>query len=174
MFYGFLYPTTPSTSININRMTFLLPKEFGYSSLQTFDSCTVQATTTTLYTFSCGISRNNSQITIGYTPTVYNQLYNLLNLDNSDATKLFTAPSYPGDHYQMQVNLWSNTNALVESQYVNITTVYGYYLSVPSIVCKIPLDASTAGLIDLQFVVGTVDILPSYINSADNSITSAI
>jgi len=134
----------------------------------------VQSKTTSLYNFTCGIARNNSQITIGYTPTAYNQLYNLINIDDSNVAQLFTAPSYPGDLYQMQVNLWSTTNALIESQYINITTVYGYYLSVPSIVCSIPLDASTYGLIDLQFVVGTVDILPSYINSADNSITSAI
>ena len=174
MIYGFLYPTTPSSSIVINRMTFLLPKEFNYSSLQTFDTCFIQSTTTTYYTFSCALSRNSSQITIGFNPTVYNQLYNLFNIDHSVSSMLFTAPSYPGNHYQMQVNLWSNTNTLVESQYINLTTVYGYYLSVPLITFVIPLDASQKGLFDLTFTVGTVDILPSYINSATYTITSAI
>lgn len=74
----------------------------------------------------------------------------------------------------MQVNLWSSANALVESQYINITTVYGYYLQVPNIVFKIPGDGDAKGLFDLQFVVGISDILPSYENSASNSITSAI
>jgi len=38
----------------------------------------------------------------------------------------------------------------------------------------IPLDASQKGLFDLTFTVGTADILPSYINSADYTITSGI
>jgi hypothetical protein len=90
------------------------------------------------------------------------------------ASSLFTAPKYPGDHYQMQVNLWSSGNALVEVQNVNITTVYGYYLSVPSITFLIPDDEKAKGLFDLTFVVGSSDILPAYDNSASNSITSAI
>lgn len=115
MFYGFLLPTTPSSSITISRMTFELPKEFQYSSTQTLSRCTLQPTTTSLWTFSCSVSRNSSQITIGYTPSggTYNQGYNLISLDHSDPSLLFTAPAYPGTHYQMQVNLWSNTNALV-------------------------------------------------------------
>ncbi len=115
MFYGFLLPSTPQANLTIRSMTFLLPKEFNYSTAQTFDRCTLQPTTTLLYTFGCSIGRNNSQITIGYTPggSNYNQWYNLLNIDASSPSMLFTSPKYPGDHYQMQVNLWSNTNALV-------------------------------------------------------------
>lgn len=113
MIYGFLYPTTPSTSIAINRMSFLLPREFNYSSAQTFDSCFIQSRTTTFYSFSCPVSRNNSQITIGFTPPGYNQLYNLFNIDHSSASMLFTAPNFPGNHYRMQVNLWASNNSLV-------------------------------------------------------------
>jgi hypothetical protein len=174
MIYGFIYPTTPSATMVIDHMTFLLPKEFNYSSLQTFDSCFIQSTTTTYYSFNCPLTRNNSQITIGFNPTVYNQLYNLFNIDTSNTAMLFTAPKYPGNHYQMQVNLWSSSNALVESQYINLTTVYGYYLSVPLINFIIPLDASQMGLYDVTFTTGTADILPSYINSATYTITSAI
>lgn len=174
MIYGFIHPTTPSTDIVINRMTFLLPKEFNYSSLQTFDNCFIQSTTTSYYQFSCSLVRNSSQITIAFNPTTYNQRYNLFNIDHSDSSRLFTAPRFPGSHYQMQVNLWSNTNTLVESQYINLTTVYGYYLSVPLIKFVIPLDASQKGLFDLTFTVGAVDILPSYTNSATYTITSAI
>ena len=43
----------------------------------------------------------------------YNQWYNILNLDHSDASKQFTAPKYPGDHYQIGVNLWGTSNQLV-------------------------------------------------------------
>ena len=122
------------------------------------------------------MSRNNSIVTINYTPNAgtYNQWYNLINLDHSVASSLFTVPKYPGNHYQMQVNLWASNQSLVESQYVNLTTVYGYYLSVPSISFLIPNDADTKGLFDLTFIVGSTDILPAYDNSASNSITSAI
>jgi hypothetical protein len=174
MIYGFLFPTTPSSTMAISYMTFLLPKEFNYSSLQTFDSCFIQATTTTYSSFSCPLSRNNSQITIGFNPPTYNQLYDIFNLDHSVSSLLFTAPNYPGNHYQMQVNLWSSSNLLVESQYINLTTVYGYYLSVPLITFVIPLDASQFGLFDLTFTTGVADILPSYTNSAAYTITSAI
>lgn len=134
----------------------------------------MQSTTTTKYTFGCAANRNNSQITMAYNPPTYNQLYNLINLDSSSASQLFTAPMYPGNHYQMQVNLWTSGGALVESQYINLTTVYGNYLSVPQIIFSIPMDASAYGIFDFQFTLGTSDILPSYVNSASNAVTSAI
>ena len=55
-----------------------------------------------------------------------------------------------------------------------MTTVYGYYLSVPDITCKIPKDGGGKGLFDLQFLVGISDLLPAYDNTASNSITSSI
>ena len=123
MIYGYIQPTTLSGEIMINRMTFLLPKEFNYSNQATFDRCRIQATTTNFSTFNCQLVRNNSQITITYIPPSYNHRYNLINMDHSSASQLFTAPNFPGNHYQMQVNLWSAANALVESQYINLTTV---------------------------------------------------
>lgn len=118
MFYGFLYPSTPSTTLDIRYtsssstmdiryMSFLLPKEFNYSTVQTLSACTLQPTTPDLYNVPCTVSRNNSQVTILYVPNNgnYNQGYNLLNLDHSNPNMLFTAPAYPGNHYQMQVNL---------------------------------------------------------------------
>lgn len=121
MFYGFLFPSTPTSTLAISYMSFLLPKEFNYSTAQTLDSCTLQPTTPNLYSVPCTVSRNNSQITILYSPLGgnsnvggnYNQGYNLLNLDNSNQNMLFTSPAYPGNHYQMQVNLWSPANQLV-------------------------------------------------------------
>ena len=74
----------------------------------------------------------------------------------------------------MGVNLWGNSNELVEKQNINITTVYGYYLSVPDITFDIPKDSDQKGMFELTFLVGVSDILPSYDSSASNSITSAI
>ena len=36
------------------------------------------------------------------------------------------------------------------------------------------MDAETYGLFEISFTVGSVDVLPSYENSATNRITSAI
>jgi hypothetical protein len=113
MFYGFIYPTTSQATIPITKMTFLLPREFNYSTASTLNACYLQWRTTQYQTFNCPVTRNNSQITIGYTPPVYDQMYNILNLDDTSSTNLFTTPSFPGNHYQMQVNLWASNNSLV-------------------------------------------------------------
>jgi hypothetical protein len=46
----------------------------------------------------------------GYT---YNHDYKLMKIDNSDGSKLFTAPQYPGTHYQMKVDLYTTANLLI-------------------------------------------------------------
>ena len=112
MVYGFIVPTTLTSEYNINRMTFVLPREFNYSSQQTFDSCFIQSKTTVYEQFSCSLARNNSRITIAFNPSSYNQQYNLFNIDHSTSSLLFKAPSYPGNHYQMLVNLWTTGNLL--------------------------------------------------------------
>ena len=174
MFYGFIYPTTPISDIAITRMTFGLPREFKYTSEQVFDSCTVQSRTTDLRVFSCGVSRTQSQVTVEYVPPAYNQEYNLLSIDTANSASLFTAPAHPGDHYTMHVNLWSATDHLVESQAVNVTTVFAHKLAVPNISFTMPLDGGTKGMFELEFLVGTADILPAHASTVSNSITSAI
>lgn len=109
-----------------------------------------------------------------FTPPSYDHNYQLITIDNSNPSLLFTAPSYPGNMYQMLVSLWSAAGLLVETQYINLTTVYGTGLAVPSIIWSMPLDADTYGLFDCQFTLGVYDVLPGYKNSASNTITSAI
>lgn len=87
---------------------------------------------------------------------------------------MFTAPQYPGTHYQMKVDLYTNTNKLIESQYINLTTVYGKLLSWNDIAITIPQDASTHGVFQFTFKVGASDIEPAYESSSTNRITSAI
>ena len=105
---------------------------------------------------------------------VYNHNYKLLKIDNKDATKLFTAPQYPGNHYQMKVDLYTNTDRLIESQYINLTTVYGKLLSWNDINIKIPQDADTVGAFEFSFKVGATNVEPAYESSSTNKITSAI
>jgi hypothetical protein len=72
--------------------------------------------------------------------------YKLITIDTSNSSQLFKSPAYPGDQYQMKVDLYTNTQLLIESQLINITTVYGVLLDYNYINVIIPQDASTTGL----------------------------
>lgn len=68
------------------------------------------------YTFGCTATRNNSKVAIRFLPTggyTYNHNYKLLKIDNKNATRLFTAPQYPGTHYQMKVDLYTTADLLI-------------------------------------------------------------
>jgi len=115
--------------------------------------------------FVCTATRNNSKVTVRLMPEVsytYNHIYKLIKIDNKDPYKLFTAPQYPGTHYQMKVDLYTSTNLLIESQYINLTTVYGKLLSWSDIQITIPQDASTTGIFEFTFKVGASDVEPAY------------
>lgn len=115
-------------------------------------------------------------MTIRVLPVSYtfNHNYKLLKIDNKNATRLFTAPQYPGSHYQMKVDLYTSTDLLIESQYINLTSVYGKLLTWNDIIVTIPQDASTIGIFEFTFKVGAVDIEPAYESSSTNRIVSAI
>lgn len=176
MFYGYLLPSTLKTSYQISKMVFTLPPEFGYAPITSLTKCLMKGYTDVSIS-SCNTDRTNSTFTITYVPASYDHNYKLITL-NTDATKLFTSPAYPGSHYQMGADLYTTlpngTDMMVETTKVNVTTVYGEYLSVPSIVAKIPLDADAYGMFDIQFLVGTKDIPPAYPSTASNTITSQI
>lgn len=126
---------------------------------------------------SCLVDRTNSTVRMTYVPASYDHNYKLITLNINDGSLLFTTPQYPGTHYQMKADLYTTiggNDVMIETSMVNITTVYGTYLSVPDIIAKIPLDADTYGLFDIQFLVGIYDIPPAYPNTASNTITSQI
>lgn len=123
---------------------------------------------------TCTANRTNSDVSVKFYPNSYNHNYKLVTIDTSDQTKLFKAPAYPGNHYQMKVNLFTSANVLVESMMVNLTTVYGDLLAYNSILITIPKDADQLGLFEFKFKVGATDILPGYENSVSNKITSKI
>ena len=111
---------------------------------------------------------------VKFSPDSYNHNYKLITIDTSDQSLLFETPNYPGSHYQMKVDLYSNSDILLEQMKVNLTTVYGYNLESSLIEAKIPQDAEAYGIFELKFTVGESDLLPSYDNSASNRITSSI
>lgn len=148
MFYGYLLPSTPQASYQIKYFDYTIPSEFLYSNLLSYDSCDMKEKNSDSYTFGCTATRNNSKVAVRFMPVsyTYNHNYKLLRIDNKNASRLFTAPQYPGSHYQMKVDLYTNTDLLIESQYINLTTVYGKLLSWNDIIVTIPQDASTFGM----------------------------
>ena len=174
MFYGYLEPSTLYANTPITKMLFTLPPEFGYSKLQSYDSCVMEEKNDDYNPITCTASRSNSELNIWFTPSSYNHNYKLIKIDTSQSTRLFEAPPYPGDQYQMKVGLYANSGALMEQMKVNLTTVYGKLLEYPQIYINIPKDANSIGLFEFKFRVGEDDILPSFDNTASNRITSAI
>ena len=124
-------------------------------------------------TVACSKSRTDSDVTLKFNPSSYNHHYKLIKIDTTSVSDLFKTPAYPGDHYQMKVDLYTSSN-LIESMMVNLTTVYGDLLTYPDIEFKIPGDAEEQGIFEFTFKVGTHSILPAYDNSEYNLITSAI
>ena len=176
MFYGYLLPSTLSSEYVIRKMVFTLPPEFKYAAITSMDSCLMKGYSDVPIT-SCLIDRTNSTLTITYVPSSYDHNYKLITLNTAATNKLFTSPAYPGTHYQMKADLYtqiSSKDVLIETTRVNLTTVFGTYLSVPNIVAKIPLDGSTYGLFDIQFLVGSSSIPPGYPSSTANTITSQL
>lgn len=62
---------------------------------------------------TCAATRNNSQVSIKFTPNSYNMNYKLITIDTSNPAQLFTSPQYPGNQYQMKVDLYTNTQKLI-------------------------------------------------------------
>jgi len=64
-------------------------------------------------TVACTATRNNSFVTMKFTPNTYNMNYKLIKIDTSNPAQLFKSPQYPGNHYQMKVDLYTSANLLV-------------------------------------------------------------
>ena len=76
-------------------------------------------------TVECSAARLNSEVTIKFVPSTYNHNYKLVSIGHEDPLKLFLSPPYPGNQYQVKVNLFTSADILIESMMVNLTTVYG-------------------------------------------------
>lgn len=116
MFYGYLLPSTSLGAFQIKYMDYTIPSEFQYSNLKQYNACDMKQQNSDSYTFGCLASRNNSKVTVRLMPPggySYNHNYKLLKIDHVDYTKLFTAPQYPGTHYQMKVDLYTTTDKLI-------------------------------------------------------------
>jgi hypothetical protein len=64
-------------------------------------------------TVSCQATKNNSEVSLRFTPSPYNMNYKLITIDTANANQLFKTPEYPGNQYQMKVDLYTNTQLLI-------------------------------------------------------------
>lgn len=53
----------------------------------------------------------------------YDHAINVITLGNTDTTKLFSAPFYPGEHYNITLELYNEHEILVEKSVINMTNV---------------------------------------------------
>lgn len=83
---------------------------------------------------------------VKFTPNSYNHNYKLITIDTTEQDLLFRTPNFPGSHYQMKVDLYSNTDLLLEQMMVNLTTVYGSNFESSLMSAKIPQDADAYGM----------------------------
>ena len=129
MLYGYLLPSTSFADHPLDYMTYTIPSEFGYSSITTYDGCSMQESNNDYNPVACTAARDNSEVTITFIPDNYNHNYKLVAIDNADQSQLFLSPAYPGSQYQVKANLFDSAGILYESMMVNLTTVYGLSLT---------------------------------------------
>ena len=74
----------------------------------------------------------------------------------------FTAPAYPGDFYNMTIEMYDGSNTLLEKQTANLTDVWGQYLDIAGLTFVNGLDSLMNQIFDFTFIVGTAEIPPGY------------
>jgi len=95
-------------------------------------------------------------------PTGWDNQVKILQLGTVDMSNWFTAPTLPGDFYNLNVAVYSNTGVLYSKQTRKISSVYGEEFNIPSIQILNTKDQNLKKLavFDLQFVTGTLQIPP--------------
>lgn len=172
VFYLLLRPTVGLTP-QIGQMVFKVPDEFDYPGVFSHDYCFMLGRTKEDQPL-CKQSREGGQTLIKLTPSNYDQEVKIIQLGSKSSSNWFTAPSLPGDFYNMTVELYSTSNVLLEKQTIDISPVYGEYFDIPSIQLTNILEANfIESVYDFTFVTGTLQIPPGA-KTTSTSLTSEL
>lgn len=106
-----LRPTIGNTQ-TISEMVFKIPDEFDYPGVFSHDNCFMLGRTKEEQPY-CKQSREAGQTLIKLRPTNYDQDVKIIQLGSKLQANWFTAPSLPGDFYNMTVELYSPANVLL-------------------------------------------------------------
>lgn len=88
---------------------FRIPNEYNYAAVKTLDSCSMLGKVSTTITL-CELSRTNGYTYVKMIPdTTYDNSVKIVKLSDSVISNLFTAPEYPGNIYNITVELYSGS-----------------------------------------------------------------
>ena len=121
VFYLLFKPLNPVT---IGSVVFTIPSQFNYPGVFSLDYCRMIGRTT-IQQNSCQLSRYQGQTLVTLTPTGYDNNVKIFQIGSVDTANWFTAPSLPGDFYEMNVAIYSPTGTLIAKQTRTISPVYG-------------------------------------------------
>jgi hypothetical protein len=132
----------PTTTVPITKMLFYLPREFGYPPVDNHDNCQmITRQVTNLAT--CLESRDAGQTVITIDTTGYDNGARIIQLANSNISKWFTAPAYPGDFYNMTIEMYDSAGDLLEKQTANLSDIWGQYFDIAGLNFVNGLDSLT-------------------------------
>ncbi|KRX03573.1 hypothetical protein PPERSA_04125 [Pseudocohnilembus persalinus] len=178
-FYMMLLPLTKFTCTTkytactdrIDKMIFTLPTEFGYPAVKDLNGCDRYGVINyDSPVFDCNLARPYrdryvtfypDEISTGNNDAFYDHAINIITLGNTDQDYLFKAPKYPGTHYNMTLELYSE-GILVEKSVVNLTNVQGYDFDISYMTIQNVADIDIKGLYQISFKVGNVDVPIGY------------
>jgi hypothetical protein len=156
----------PLVNVNIGSVVFTIPSQFNYPGVFQFDNC-LMIGRTTIPQGNCQLSRSQGQTLVTLVPNNYDNQVKIFQLGTVLQSNWFTAPSLPGDFYNMNVAIYSNTGTLIAKQTRNISPVYGRFFDIPSMTIKNVQDASSKlAVYDISFVTGDLQIPPGTLTTA--------
>jgi hypothetical protein len=156
----------PLVDVTLGKIVFTIPSQFNYPGVFSLDNCLMIGRTTSTQT-SCQLSRYQGQTLVTLTPDIYDNNVKIFQVGSVDKANWFTAPSLPGDFYEMNVAVYAANGTLVSKQTRSISPVYGDSFDIPSIVVKNVQDQSTTfATYDLRFITGNLQIPPGAVTTA--------
>jgi hypothetical protein len=157
----------PLNTIDIGSVVFTIPSQFNYPGVFSLDNCRMIGRTT-LQLNGCQLSRSQGQTLVTLTPSsAYDNKVKIFQLGSVETANWFTAPSLPGDFYEMNVAIYSPSGTLIAKQTRTISPVYGENLDIPSIqIANVQDKLTTFATYDLQFITGNLQIPPGATTTA--------
>jgi hypothetical protein len=78
----------------------------------------------------------------------------IMRISMNNVDDLFTAPMLPGDHYNISLAMYDESEVLVEKTGINMTDVLGKFLDVAFLTVDPGLDPYTPSIFEFNFKLG--------------------
>ncbi|KAL4438750.1 hypothetical protein ABPG74_013423 [Tetrahymena malaccensis] len=172
-FYGVIQQSSPNQ--NINKIILQIEDSFLYPPIMFIQGCLIYNNQVTIQIDKCQLKQvqGKSQIEIVLSSGYFLSLQPNFFYIQTQAQQ-FQAPEYPGQHYQIKVDLYqANTNNPIEEVQVFFSRVIGVQFDRNSMQFLNGLDAKIPNLNELIFVTSNVPIPQGYLRQ-DSDVYSEI